>query len=245
MATQDLLITDVTAMSGDAVCIAGINGAGECIRPIFADQLPIRRRHLSLGDGSWIRPRAVVSFGLTPCADILPPHSEDQHFQASGVAYRSLAQEELWRNWLRFLAVEDIAASLGVDLYQGRKARPGAGRISLTTARAKEFLGFQLQENPFQPGKHRYRLKFSTEQGRYFNLPVTDLSLQALAERLWRQMGERQAVSERISRRIQQADETYLRLGLGREFNGWHYLQINGIYTFPDYLDGRCFADFA
>jgi len=37
----------------------------------------------------------------------------------------------------------------------------------------------------------------------------------------------------------------YLRLGLGRRFRGWHYLQVNGIYTFPDYLQGRCYADFA
>jgi hypothetical protein len=24
----------------------------------------------------------------------------------------------------------------------------------------------------------------------------------------------------------------------------WCYLQVNGIYTFPDYLEGKCFADF-
>jgi hypothetical protein len=43
-------------------------------------------------------------------------------------------------------------------------------------------------------------------------------------------------------------DKTFfLRIGLGR---GWAdhpeccFLQINSVFSFPDYLDGRCFADF-
>jgi len=42
--------------------------------------------------------------------------------------------------------------------------------------------------------------------------------------------------------------EVFLRIGLAR---GWDmypdrcFLQITGIYSFPDYLDGRTFADFA
>lgn len=44
------------------------------------------------------------------------------------------------------------------------------------------------------------------------------------------------------------ASDVYLRIGLAR---GWDklpdrcYLQITGIYTFPDYLGGREFVDFA
>ncbi len=40
--------------------------------------------------------------------------------------------------------------------------------------------------------------------------------------------------------------EVFLRIGLAR---GWKkypdrcYLQITGVYVFPDYLHGRCFAD--
>jgi hypothetical protein len=43
----------------------------------------------------------------------------------------------------------------------------------------------------------------------------------------------------------------YLRIGLARHWHPDHeqpknrcYLQITGVYTFPDYLGGRCFADF-
>jgi hypothetical protein len=40
----------------------------------------------------------------------------------------------------------------------------------------------------------------------------------------------------------------YLRIGLSR---GWQkypdrcYLQVNGVFTFPDYLDGKTFLDYA
>ena len=42
--------------------------------------------------------------------------------------------------------------------------------------------------------------------------------------------------------------KVYLRLGLAR---GWHkypdrcYIQITGVYTFPDYLEGHTFAAYA
>lgn len=45
----------------------------------------------------------------------------------------------------------------------------------------------------------------------------------------------------------QTSSQVYLRIGLAR---GWKkypdrcFLQITGVYTFPDYLDGKIFADF-
>ena len=39
--------------------------------------------------------------------------------------------------------------------------------------------------------------------------------------------------------------EVYLRLGLARAYpKNQCYLQVTGVYSFPDYLDGRNFADF-
>ena len=245
MAKQSLLITDVTAMRGDAVCIAGVNAAGECIRPIFADRQPILRRHLMPKTGGPIRPRAVVDFDLERSDRCEAPHTEDHFFDWEEVATRFLVAEEQWREWLEFLAVEDIEEALGVKLQDGRKAQPRVGRTSLTTVRVREIEEFQLQGNEYEPGKHRYRLRFQTDKSRRFDLPVTDLSLRALVERLWAQSGEHAAVADQINRAVLSADEVYLRLGLGRRFHGWHYLQVNGIYTFPDYLQGRCYADFA
>jgi hypothetical protein len=47
---------------------------------------------------------------------------------------------------------------------------------------------------------------------------------------------------------VLQGRQVFLRVGLTR---GWakhpdrHYLQLTGVYSFPDYLQGRCFADLA
>lgn len=56
----------------------------------------------------------------------------------------------------------------------------------------------------------------------------------------------------RVARRVpaapRAAEQVYLRVGLARGWGGEAerrcHLQINGVYTFPDYLGGRCCADF-
>lgn len=58
-------------------------------------------------------------------------------------------------------------------------------------------------------------------------------------------MKTRLVVSEMAEK--QTSSQVYLRIGLAR---GWKkypdrcFLQITGVYTFPDYLDGKIFADF-
>jgi hypothetical protein len=53
--------------------------------------------------------------------------------------------------------------------------------------------------------------------------------------------------AKRLTAALQSA-QVFLRIGLAR---GWEkfpdrcYLQVTGVYSFPDYLGGRCFADFA
>lgn len=49
--------------------------------------------------------------------------------------------------------------------------------------------------------------------------------------------------SWRIREQLQETD-CYLRIGLTREYNGNLWLQVNGIYTFPDYAKGMCFMDY-
>jgi len=47
---------------------------------------------------------------------------------------------------------------------------------------------------------------------------------------------------------LRNADRLYLRIGLTRgwgEYRDRRFLQITGVHSVPDYLDGRCFADFA
>jgi len=47
--------------------------------------------------------------------------------------------------------------------------------------------------------------------------------------------------------KVLQATRVYLRIGLARHWKRFPdrcFLQITGVYSFPDYLGGRCHADF-
>ena len=57
----------------------------------------------------------------------------------------------------------------------------------------------------------------------------------------------RGAAARAVRQRLITAEDVFLRLGLTRpweEHPDRCLLQVNGVYTFPDYLDGRCFANF-
>jgi hypothetical protein len=103
----------------------------------------------------------------------------------------------------------------------------------------------------FQVGRHGkgvYRLQFEDEAGERFQLPVTDLAFRMYLDALVARDGlSPPAAARHVGQRLKTADDVFLRLGLTRpweEHPDRCQLQINGVYTFPDYLDGRCFADF-
>ena len=99
-----------------------------------------------------------------------------------------------------------------------------------------------------QGGRWHYRLTFGDANGRLYNLAVTDLAYRYYLDSL-RDDGLTPAqVARRMLVTLREAAHLYLRVGLAR---GWAdgterrcHLQINGDYAFPDYLEGRCFADF-
>jgi hypothetical protein len=54
---------------------------------------------------------------------------------------------------------------------------------------------------------------------------------------------------EAVSEALLNAERTYLRIGLARPRQLERYpeacwTQVTGVYTFPDYLEGKTFADF-
>jgi hypothetical protein len=99
-----------------------------------------------------------------------------------------------------------------------------------------------------QAGAIKPRVVFEDRAGGRYRLAVTDLAWRCCADYL--QRTEKLPVVA-LAARLQAAlesKEVFLRIGLAR---GWSrhpdrcYLQVTGIHTFPDYLAGRTFADFA
>ena len=96
--------------------------------------------------------------------------------------------------------------------------------------------------------KWDYRIGFDDESGERYWLPITDLALRYLLN-YWR-VADGVNPSEaagRLHRILTDGRAVFLRVGLTRPFGELFrcFVQVTGVHTAPDYLDGKCHADFA
>jgi hypothetical protein len=175
-----------------------------------------------------------------------PPHSEDHHWRAPDQS-RLLrhADDETLQTALRGSKKRAVADIFEAELYDSRKVKPGTGKHSLGTIKLRHIKDFRYKTVVYEGReKSDARLYFSDESGNFFPaVIVKDLNVCCYADYLhtysrW----SHEQISQFFFEKFQQAD-LWLRIGLAREWNGWCFLQITGIYTFPDYLDGDCFND--
>ena len=239
-----LVITDLTRMQHGRVCIAACRRDYRCVRPVVPGG--IQETWLFDHDRLVVRPFAVVELDLLDERPE-PPHTEDWLFNpAHKVWLQQLAPERQWKILSR-LEDPSVVSIFGADITheEGWFVEAGTGERSLGTIRPRQIheLYYSIQEN----GKPRYALVFTDLSGQRYRLSVSDLAFRRYLDalRIERRMRERrvaQLVLNTLSSR-----EVFLRIGLSR---GWDkhpdrcYLQITGVYTQPDYLDGRSFADF-
>ncbi len=247
---REILITDLTAMHEDRVCIAGIDRDWNTIRPVFAKSSPTRS-HLQRDNQVLIRPRAVVAMQLEPLADPKAPHVEDYLWtQPRRARFVQLLEESRWQRALENLAEDCPRPLFGGGLkrlgkHRNRVTWPKDATYSLATVPCRGEITFRFSLKAGNQTGFRYALWFSDSQGEvYENIPVTELALRAWANARFNMAADPQAVSDELTATLNAADSVYLRVGLGREYQGKLWLQVNGIYSFPDWLGGRCFADF-
>jgi hypothetical protein len=243
----ELIITDLTQMGGERVCIAGVDHKRKLIRPDIV--WGVFHRHLYLENGI-IRPRAVVKLKVEPRADCIPPHVEDCEWDTdSPTQLLRVANDGTWRMVLRKTAFPSVEAIFETELHEGKNIRPGTGVRSIGTIKAQSIDAFEYKLIRSPDGKRQaYRLDFTDAAGMlYTDISITDLTLRYYVHFLRRAPQFKDAaahhLNEFILEKLQDA-EVWMRIGLARKWNGWCWLQVNGIYTFPDYLEGHCFDDF-
>lgn len=239
-----IAITDVTRMRGQHVCVAGCTPDGACIRPTRFEGLT--EPWLYQRGEAVIRPFAVVTLDLEAVAHE-PPHSEDMRLRSLKRDKRLLLPEERRRALLEKILDPDVATIFGTTLHEDRGwyTVAGEGSRSLGTIRVD-----RLDDVRYCPrnGRFDYRLSFRDGSGRSYALKVNDLSFRYYLDHLRAVQGHACADISAALFALLSTSDVYLRLGLTR---GWDahpdrcYLQITGVHTFPDYLAGRCFADFA
>ncbi len=240
-------ITDLTRMQADHICVAGYLRDGTCTRPLFPWHKPLTESWVWLKGQVVIRPFAEVELDLqehTPH----PPHSED--YLVSPTYYHLLRHPGTDRRLDLLRKIEDpsVASIFGAKIHvdNGWFLLANTGSRSLGTVKPVEVekVSYALRKN----SRWDYRIAFTDASGALYRLAVTDLAFRYYFDHA--RLHEKQAptnIADRMTGTLRES-EVYLRIGLAR---GWDrypdrcHLQITGVYTFSDYLDGKCFADFA
>jgi len=231
-----LVITDLTRMSGDRVCIFGVDKDGNGVRPDIGRE---GFRECDLVDKNGrrvIRPFALVEFDLVrPIRR--PPHTEDweinPHYEPRLVS--TLSNEE-GRELLERLLDASVGTIFGADIHRRQYIDEGEGSRSMGMVEAKEIIA--VKYSPSEYGRYDYRMEFSDAVGDVYDLPITDLAFRECcdSERL-RGHGAR-AVSYELRRRLSQSS-VFVRVGLTRPFAKMFnrcYLQVCAIHAYPGYL---------
>ena len=232
---MQIVITDLTRFANkDIVCIAGINPeTNECIRPMpYIQKAPCQKLN--------ILPGAIIEGDFTP-RDCTAPHTEDKN--RDNLKFLGPCNSEQFKSILKNTSYNSVEEGFGVTFTLGQKHIPHDSppdKSIITLPLNPNQLG--IVEDGYKPGK--LRVIFTDQAGKSFRyLSITDLGFFEYAER--------HAAENRIDALndfIHSQEELYIRLGLGRIHktndgrNGF-WLQVNGIYTFPEYNEEiRCYA---
>ncbi|HHX28847.1 MAG TPA: hypothetical protein GX716_07575 [Firmicutes bacterium] len=247
---KNVVITDVTRMRYGNVCIAGYTGYPSrliSVRPVSATG-SIPEKWLRYESKATIRPFSKVKLDFLGKPDLTPPHTEDHVIDLSSKP----SESTLLSTGARLKLLERLDDGYVKDIfgvriihYNGWYLKSGQGIRSLGTIEVADIEDVYYGPD-FNGYRTDYRMTFSDGRASY-RLAVTDLSFRYYADWLSALGYSNEMVSGRLKSFLSGASRVFLRIGLSR---GWRkrpdrcYLQITGVYSFPDYLAGKCFADF-
>jgi len=239
-----ITITDLTRMQEQKVCIAGYLPNGTCVRPVFRYG-GISEEWLKTSRQGIIRPFAKFEFDLIENKSH-PPHTEDWIISPNYLVNHGSLTIKEQQDLLKKTEFMDVESIFDTTVYQepGWYIKLSQGKRSLGTIRPK--LICEISYNLKNEDKWDYRITFIDQNENRYRLAVTDLAFRYFLDvsRLYKKISPSE-ISQLLTNRLQKSS-VYLRIGLAR---GWEkypdrcYLQITGVYSFPDYLCGHCFAD--
>lgn len=219
---NDILITDVTRMQGDRVCVAGVRGK-EAVR--LAEPAPTDSMLVSLGG---LTPGDLVRVDARPVRRYRPPHTEDHSWLPSTVTKIDSLDGARIHERLAATAFPSIVKAFGKVKYLSTRGNPvfppDRGNRSLATVVAHNIRIYQLGDG--------IRADFADDAGEWRMLPVEGLGIRDHFTRCadCSRSGE-------IS-----IPEALLRVGLGRPFQPDDqelgcFAQVNSVITPPAGID--------
>jgi len=243
---RPIVITDLTRMREPNVCIAGYAKDWTCLRPVVPFR-GIPEWFLRKNDRLIIRPFAIVEFDFQRAVPEAP-HTED--WEIDRFLRRLIAPQLAEDRKLRLMertASDSVAEMFGAGIQDdcGFYVKAGEGNRSLGTLCPAEII--DLIYEPKAGGKWDYRVIFKDQSAQVYRLAVTDLTYRHYLD--YGRAHLNYPLEELIPHltHLFNRRTTFLRIGLARHWERFPdrcYLQVTGIYTFPDYLGGRTFTDF-
>ncbi|MYG28500.1 MAG: hypothetical protein F4213_21205 [Boseongicola sp. SB0677_bin_26] len=222
------IVTDLTRFQDpQIVCTAVIDlDTGKCLRPMpYLTSKTVEELN--------VLPGAILEgqMSLKDCVE--NPHVEDVH--CSGLKYVRAASSDEFKAILERTSSASIADGFGIRFAVGQKHIPAGqtAACSIVTIRVEpDSIG--ICEDQFTPGKARAQIV--DQSGQSFNfLSITDLGFFDYARN---HIGDGQI--EKAQEFISAQREVHMRVGVGRRYQfgnrDGYWLQVNGIYTFPDSL---------
>lgn len=221
MTRAELLLTDVTEMSGDSVCIAGIDLADDrCVR--FADPTPTRAQLRRWGG---LAPGEVLNIEYEFLRRPTPPHLEDARWKPESLRKLHAVPQDL-RDAARRLAFESVESAFGDTWFRSgnRSAawRPESGERSLAFVRARYVRAVTGAGGGL-------RLAFRDDGDAYYgSVPFQDLRVKSHRGRC----AECDGNVLKLAQAELDANSCVVRVGLTRPFAQEHYetacwLQVN------------------
>ena len=218
-------------MYGGFVCISGIHEqTGLFVRPEinYPERPGIKKEFLFNNDCLIVRPLVRVELDFLRPIPKAGYHTED---------------------WLINGAVKPRLIAIPTD-EEKRCILSSHADISLERALADQGRSLVIVQPRGVPefsirvydGKLRTHMTFRDQAGDLHNrLPITDANWLGVVRYLW--IYYRKEIMDKL-RKALEGKEIYLRIGITREWRGQKWRQISGVFSIPDWLRGRSFADF-
>lgn len=223
-----IIITDLTRFNNDKeVCTAGIDmETGRCVRP-----WPYLQKDVCLKNK--IEPGAILSGKFSPKDNLHFPHVEDMVY--SDLMLDGVSETDDFKKALSYGMFDSIEEGFEIELPNGNRCIPYTHEVSrsIISINVKPDSINLVEDTRF--GKYKLKFRVTDMSGRTFsNVPITDLGFFNYAKQNTDKITE-------INQLIHSQDEVILRVGLARRWkqpdtdNDGYWIQVNGIYTFPEY----------
>jgi len=227
----DIIVTDLTRFSkDDIVCIAGIDmKSKQCIRPLpYIKKAACKKLK--------ILPGAILEGKFTKPKSIDKPHTEDMHYE--GLSFKGPCSSEEFDSVLEASTYPSINDGFEDKVPVGTKVIPPdhPPARSIITLRLKPNQ-IEIVRNAFDSKSLRLNIKDNDGRG-YYYLSITDLGFHNLAVSKHKDLD----YTDELNKFISSQKKIYLRIGLGRRYKNpsdgrdGFWIQVNGIYTFPDFM---------